>query len=179
MVGGVGRWAGSLKSNMAGHTCGRIFVRLRRHSSAPLVARVRVSLRVAQRYDHYCRWLTNVIGLLNHREFFVMLVGLIAIAVAGVGVDAMLMFMIVHKGLMVDEVRDGAALESFVRSTVRERNRKAAEPAMKHLRPARAIHSLPRRLPDRRSEIVGHHPPCNAGAMRIHQPDDSCQFCRR
>ena len=26
-----------------------------------------------RRYDHYCRWLTNAVGLLNHREFVAML----------------------------------------------------------------------------------------------------------
>ncbi|CAE8728402.1 unnamed protein product, partial [Polarella glacialis] len=43
-----------------------------------------------RRYDHYCRWLMNCIGLLNHREFFTMLAGLQAIAVLGILVDAAL-----------------------------------------------------------------------------------------
>eukprot|EP00931_Biecheleriopsis_adriatica_P108260 TRINITY_DN8258_c0_g1_i1.p1 TRINITY_DN8258_c0_g1~~TRINITY_DN8258_c0_g1_i1.p1 ORF type:complete len:404 (-),score=63.90 TRINITY_DN8258_c0_g1_i1:25-1197(-) len=43
-----------------------------------------------RRYDHYCRWLTNAIGLLNHREFVVMLVGLTFIGVGGCLVDFVL-----------------------------------------------------------------------------------------
>mmetsp|Transcript_25451 Transcript_25451/g.59258 ORF Transcript_25451/g.59258 Transcript_25451/m.59258 type:complete len:310 (-) Transcript_25451:109-1038(-) len=34
-----------------------------------------------RRYDHYCRWVTNSIGLHNHRSFFVMLVFLVTLAV--------------------------------------------------------------------------------------------------
>jgi len=41
-----------------------------------------------RRYDHYCRWLMNVIGLLNHREFIVLLVGLTLIGAVGIVVDA-------------------------------------------------------------------------------------------
>merc|ERR1719215_1712816 len=44
-----------------------------------------------RRYDHYCRWLTNVIGLLNHREFVVMCTGLVMIAVLGISLDVALM----------------------------------------------------------------------------------------
>lgn len=43
--------------------------------------------RPIRRYDHYCRWLTNVIGLLNHREFFLMLVGLVITGIAGTLID--------------------------------------------------------------------------------------------
>ncbi|CAJ1420874.1 unnamed protein product [Effrenium voratum] len=46
--------------------------------------------RPIRRYDHYCRWLMNVIGLLNHREFFVMLLGLASIALLGLVVDLFL-----------------------------------------------------------------------------------------
>jgi len=44
-----------------------------------------------RRYDHYCRWLTNVIGLLNHREFVIMCTGLVALGSIGVVVDAVLL----------------------------------------------------------------------------------------
>mmetsp|Transcript_67017 Transcript_67017/g.185163 ORF Transcript_67017/g.185163 Transcript_67017/m.185163 type:complete len:371 (+) Transcript_67017:486-1598(+) len=77
------------------------------NSEPPLPKRAHKSWqyqRPIRRYDHYCRWLTNVIGLLNHREFFVMLVGLIVIAILGIGMDSMLMFMMVHKSVRVREV---------------------------------------------------------------------------
>lgn len=46
-----------------------------------------------RRYDHYCRWLTNAIGLLNHREFVIMLFGLFSIGIGGAVVDiSLLMF---------------------------------------------------------------------------------------
>lgn len=43
-----------------------------------------------RRYDHYCRWLTNCIGLLNHREFVVMLVGLVSLGPLGAIFDLVL-----------------------------------------------------------------------------------------
>ena len=46
--------------------------------------------RPIRRYDHYCKWLKNTIGLLNHREFVTMLAGLILIALLGVLIDAFL-----------------------------------------------------------------------------------------
>lgn len=57
-----------------------------------------------RRYDHYCRWLTNVIALLNHREFFAMLIGLVTIGALGIAVDVLLAISLVHKGFWVDEV---------------------------------------------------------------------------
>mmetsp|Transcript_79292 Transcript_79292/g.201817 ORF Transcript_79292/g.201817 Transcript_79292/m.201817 type:complete len:426 (+) Transcript_79292:44-1321(+) len=60
--------------------------------------------RAIRRYDHYCRWLTNVIGLLNHREFFAMLIGLVAIGVFGATVDVILAISMVHKGFWIDEL---------------------------------------------------------------------------
>jgi hypothetical protein len=44
-----------------------------------------------RRYDHYCRWLMNAIGLLNHREFALMLVGLMTIGTCGGLVDVALL----------------------------------------------------------------------------------------
>ena len=40
-----------------------------------------------RRYDHYCRWLQNVVGLMNHREFMMMLIGWTLVAVLGVVID--------------------------------------------------------------------------------------------
>jgi hypothetical protein len=47
--------------------------------------------RPVLRFDHYCRWLTNVIGLRNHREFMVMVFGLTAASLLGVVVDGVLL----------------------------------------------------------------------------------------
>lgn len=47
--------------------------------------------RPIRRFDHYCRWVTNVIGLNNHREFMVMCGGLASIAVLGGFTDAALL----------------------------------------------------------------------------------------
>lgn len=52
--------------------------------------------RPVRRYDHYCRWLTNCIGLLNHREFLAMLVGLVSIAVYGMLVDVFLAYLLIQ-----------------------------------------------------------------------------------
>lgn len=47
--------------------------------------------RPVLRFDHYCRWLTNVIGLRNHREFMVMVGGLTAASLLGAAVDCVLL----------------------------------------------------------------------------------------
>lgn len=47
--------------------------------------------RAVLRYDHYCRWLTNSIGLLNHRPFFVMVSGLYGIGCLLAVVDLILL----------------------------------------------------------------------------------------
>merc|ERR1719418_146633 len=47
--------------------------------------------RAIRRYDHYCRWLSNCIGLLNHREFLAMLCGLVAIGILGIILDVFLL----------------------------------------------------------------------------------------
>merc|ERR1740117_155744 len=45
-----------------------------------------------RRYDHYCRWLCNVIGLLNHRSFVLMCGGLMISVVIGGLMDIPLMY---------------------------------------------------------------------------------------
>lgn len=46
------------------------------------------------RYDHYCRWVMNVIGLMNHRPFMIMVTGIAICILGGVLVDAALIFWI-------------------------------------------------------------------------------------
>lgn len=60
--------------------------------------------RAIRRYDHYCKWLQNVIGLLNHREFVVMVGGLVLIAVLGIIVDLYLAVLIAEKGFVGSEI---------------------------------------------------------------------------
>jgi hypothetical protein len=54
--------------------------------------------RPIRRYDHYCRWLVNCIGLLNHREFMALLIGLFTICVIGVLLDPFLLFKLHSEG---------------------------------------------------------------------------------
>jgi len=54
--------------------------------------------RPVRRYDHYCKWLANVIGLLNHREFVIMAVGLVAIGVCGSILDLILVIATSREG---------------------------------------------------------------------------------
>uniref|UniRef100_A0A7S4QSU4 Palmitoyltransferase n=1 Tax=Alexandrium monilatum TaxID=311494 RepID=A0A7S4QSU4_9DINO len=42
------------------------------------------------RFDHYCRWLMNCVGLRNHREFVVMVSSLVALALVGFAADLLL-----------------------------------------------------------------------------------------
>jgi hypothetical protein len=49
-----------------------------------------------RRYDHYCRWVTNAIGLLNHREFIIMVSGLVTIGVLGGLFDLLLLISMPH-----------------------------------------------------------------------------------
>eukprot|EP00434_Breviolum_minutum_P040673 symbB.v1.2.036153.t1/scaffold5038.1/size31584/1 len=57
-----------------------------------------------RRYDHYCKWLKNVVGLLNHREFVIMVAGLLLIGVLGIMVDIWLAILIAEKGLFKFEI---------------------------------------------------------------------------
>jgi len=77
------------------------------NSEPPLPKRAHKSWqykRPIRRYDHYCRWLTNGIGLLNHREFLVMVFGLVLIGIVGTAVDVLLAVSMVHKGFWINEV---------------------------------------------------------------------------
>ena len=60
--------------------------------------------RPIRRYDHYCKWLQNVIGLLNHREFVIMVGGLLLIGVLGIMVDIWLAILIAEKGFLQFEI---------------------------------------------------------------------------
>ena len=60
--------------------------------------------RPIRRYDHYCKWLQNVIGLLNHREFVIMVGGLLLIGVLGIMVDIWLAILIAEKGFFESEI---------------------------------------------------------------------------
>lgn len=54
--------------------------------------------RAVRRYDHYCRWVTNSIGLFNHRQFFVMCVGIVVAALSGAIMDVVLFIKLVELG---------------------------------------------------------------------------------
>uniref|UniRef100_A0A7S3TMV8 Palmitoyltransferase n=1 Tax=Strombidinopsis acuminata TaxID=141414 RepID=A0A7S3TMV8_9SPIT len=54
--------------------------------------------RPVRRYDHYCRWLANCIGLLNHREFVVMCSGLVILGALGALLDFTVLMSLVHQG---------------------------------------------------------------------------------
>eukprot|EP00439_Symbiodinium_sp_Y106_P031058 s3835_g3.t1 len=60
--------------------------------------------RKIRRYDHYCKWVNNVVGLLNHREFVLMLIGLCLIGLFGVALDGYLALLLAKKGLWEAEV---------------------------------------------------------------------------
>jgi hypothetical protein len=54
--------------------------------------------RPVRRYDHYCRWVVNVIGLSNHREFILMVTGLALICISGIIVDGFLGYHLARHG---------------------------------------------------------------------------------
>lgn len=57
-----------------------------------------------RRYDHYCRWLCNCIGLLNHREFVTMCIGLVTIGFFGAIVDMVLFIVTVMEWEWVSKI---------------------------------------------------------------------------
>lgn len=58
--------------------------------------------RPVLRFDHYCRWVTNVIGLNNHREFMIMCGSLVAISTLGVAVDSVLLLCCLAHGQLFE-----------------------------------------------------------------------------
>ena len=61
--------------------------------------------RPIRRYDHFCKWLKNVIGLANHREFFLMILSLVAIAVLSMIIDLFLaIILIAERGIIRTEI---------------------------------------------------------------------------
>ena len=60
--------------------------------------------RPIRRYDHYCKWLKNTIGLLNHREFVTMLMGLTLISFVGIVVDLWVAVLVAKEGALQSEV---------------------------------------------------------------------------
>merc|ERR1719162_2109356 len=78
-------------------------VQLRQGLPAPTPKRAHKTWLYRQplrRYDHYCRWGTNCIGLLNHREFFIMVSGLVLIAVLGTAIDLVALIAVFSRGTL-------------------------------------------------------------------------------
>lgn len=66
--------------------------------------------RPIRRYDHYCRWLANCIGLLNHREFVIMCSGLVTLGVLGSLLNITLLVVTSHNGETPYAISIGLAL---------------------------------------------------------------------
>ena len=75
--------------------------------------------RPIRRYDHWCKYVNNVIGLLNHREFVIMLGGLSSIAVLGIVVDALLTVLIIARNGLMESTKTNIILAlHFVYSVI-------------------------------------------------------------
>ena len=70
--------------------------------------------RPIRRYDNFCKWLNNAIGLLNHREFILTVGGLMCIAVLGIVVDMCLAFFVITKEGVVESVQTEIILGSHL-----------------------------------------------------------------
>jgi len=68
--------------------------------------------RPIRRYDHYCRWMMNSVGLLNHREFLIMLLGLVSLCILGACLDVILLALTLTKIIVGDE--EASALGSLL-----------------------------------------------------------------
>ncbi|CAE6958178.1 PFA3 [Symbiodinium sp. CCMP2592] len=60
--------------------------------------------RRIRRYDHYCKWVNFAIGLLNHREFVVLLFALCLIEASSLAFDAYLALLLAQKGFWKAEI---------------------------------------------------------------------------
>eukprot|EP00927_Polykrikos_kofoidii_P078606 TRINITY_DN75410_c0_g1_i1.p1 TRINITY_DN75410_c0_g1~~TRINITY_DN75410_c0_g1_i1.p1 ORF type:complete len:380 (-),score=55.49 TRINITY_DN75410_c0_g1_i1:38-1177(-) len=56
------------------------------------------------RFHQYCRWVTNCVGLRNHREYMIMVAGFVIIAVTDVIVDSVLFIARLTSGSWVSEI---------------------------------------------------------------------------
>mmetsp|Transcript_15920 Transcript_15920/g.41145 ORF Transcript_15920/g.41145 Transcript_15920/m.41145 type:complete len:378 (-) Transcript_15920:108-1241(-) len=56
------------------------------------------------RFHQYCRWITNAIGLANHRQYIMMLVGLVTISVMDVLIDFVLVLGHLFSGAIFSEL---------------------------------------------------------------------------
>jgi len=63
------------------------------------------------RFDHYCRWLDNCIGMKNHRSFFTMVAGFVGTSMIGAVMDMVLIVLV-----CIDQFNDNNSQggESFV-----------------------------------------------------------------
>lgn len=88
---------GQLKRHMMPHCQGEEVLPHRAHKTWLYQMAIR-------RYDHYCRWVINCIGLLNHREFIILVACLVLIGVFGASIDVVLSITTIYRRLWKDEI---------------------------------------------------------------------------